>query len=66
MKMNWLDIIMIILAIAIFIGAMACLVYWIKKYQDGFGIFLALTILFCEIFPIIYFSVFDKGKNFTK
>lgn len=63
--MNWLDIIMIILAIAIFIGAIACLVYWIKEYEAGFGIFLALTILFFEIIPIIYFSVFDKGAGST-
>ena len=61
--MNWLDIIMIILAVAIFVGAIACLVYWIKGYETGFGIFLALTILFCEIVPIIYFGVFDKGAG---
>ena len=63
--MNWLDIIMIILAIAIFIGAIVALVVNIKGYGIGFGLFVALFILFIEIVPIIYFSVFDKGAGST-
>ena len=63
--MNWLDIIMIILAVAIFVGAIACLVYWIKEYEPGFGIFVALFILAFELIPLGYFLVFDKGAGST-
>ena len=65
MKMNWLDIIMIILAIAIFIGAIACLVHFIYDCEAGFGMVLAFIILFIEIVPICYFGVFDKGAGST-
>ena len=65
MKMNWLDIIMIILAIAIFIGAIACLTYYIKDYETWFGVFMAIFILAFEGVPIYYFGVFDKGAGST-
>lgn len=61
--MNWLDVIMIILAIIIFIGAIVVLVWHAKEYDLAFGIFLSLSILICAVVPALYFVVLDKGSG---
>lgn len=63
--MNWLDVIMIILAIIIFIGAIVVLVWHAKEYDLAFGIFLSLSILICAVVPALYFFVLDKGSGST-
>lgn len=63
--MNWLDVIMIILAIIIFIGAIVALVWYAKEYDLAFGIFLSLSILTCAVIPATYFIVLDKGSGST-
>lgn len=63
--MNWLDVIMIILAIIIFIGAIVVLVWHAKEYDLAFGIFLSLSILTCAVIPTTYFIVLDKGSGST-
>ncbi len=63
--MNWLDVIMIILAIIIFIGAIVVLVWHAKEYDLAFGIFLSLSILICAVVPALYFIVLDKGSGST-
>ena len=61
--MNFLDILMIILGIGIFIGAMVVLVWGAKEEQLGIGVVLALFVL--EIIPFLYFLVLDKGSGST-
>lgn len=63
--MNWLDIIMIILAIAIFIGAIATLIIGFVEDEIGAGIICAIAVLFFEIIPGIYFVVIDKNAGST-
>lgn len=55
--MNILDILMIILGIGIFIGAMVVLVWEAKEEQLGIGVVLALFVLVLEIIPFLYFLV---------
>ncbi len=63
--MNFLDILMIILGIGIFIGAIVVLVWEAKDEQLGIGVFLALSVLVSEIIPFLYFLVLDKGSGST-
>ena len=63
--MNVLDILMIILGIGIFIGAMVVLVWGAKEEQLGIGVVLALFVLVLEIIPFLYFLVIDKGSGST-
>ncbi len=63
--MNWLDIIMIILAIIIFIGAIVVLVWYAKEDDLAFGIFLSLSILIWVAITPLYFIVLDKGSGST-
>lgn len=63
--MNILDILMIILGIGIFIGAMVVLVWEAKEEQLGIGVVLALFVLVLEIIPFLYFLVLDKGSGST-
>lgn len=63
--MNWLDIIMLILAVGLFIGAVVALVVNIKDDNTSFGIFKAFVILLFEFIPMPYFVVLDKGVGST-
>ena len=63
--MNWLDIIMIILAIGIFMAAIVILIWAAKEDDLGFGIISALIIFLFEIIPLLYFIVLDKGSGST-
>lgn len=63
--MNWLDIIMIILAIGIFMAAIVILTWAAKEDDLGFGIISALIIFLFEIIPSLYFIVLDKGSGST-
>ena len=63
--MNWLDIIMIILAIGIFMVAIVILTWAAKEDDLGFGIISALIIFLFEIIPSLYFIVLDKGSGST-
>ena len=61
--MNWLDVIMIILAIIIFIGAIFVLVWFAKEDDLAYGIFLSLSILIWVAITPLYFIVLDKGSG---
>ncbi len=63
--MNWLDIIMIILAIGIFMAAIVILTWAAREDDLGFGIISALIIFLLEIIPSLYFIVLDKGSGST-
>lgn len=63
--MNWLDIIMIILAIGIFMAAIVILTWAAREDDLGFGIISALIIFLFEIIPSLYFIVLDKGSGST-
>lgn len=63
--MNWLDIIMIILAIGIFMAAIIILTWAAKEDDLEFGIISALIIFLFEIIPSLYFIVLDKGSGST-
>ena len=63
--MNWLDIIMIIFAIAIFIGAIVTIIVAAMDGEISEGIGIAIIILAFESIPIFYFGVFDKGAGTT-
>ena len=63
--MNWLDIIMIILAIGIFMAAIVILTWAAKEDDLGFGIISTLIIFLFEIIPSLYFIVLDKGSGST-
>ena len=63
--MNFLDILMIISGIGIFIGAMVALVWSAKDEELGVGVILTLFIFAFEIIPIGYFLVIDKGSGST-
>lgn len=63
--MNWLDMIMIILAIGIFMAAIVILTWAAKEDDLGFGIISALIIFLFEIIPLLYFIVLDKGSGST-
>lgn len=63
--MNWLDIIMIVLAIAIFIGAIVTLILNFVEGEIGFGIICTIIVLLWEVMPFMYFIVIDKNAGNT-
>lgn len=63
--MNWLDIVLIIIMILIFIGAICTLCYMIYDQEIGQGIVLFLLIISLEIMPIFPFVILDKGSGST-
>lgn len=63
--MNFLDIFMIILAIGIFIGAIAVLISGVKWDELFLAIGLALCVAGLEFLPILYFAALDRGSGST-
>ena len=63
--MNWLDIVLIIIIVLIFIGAICTLCYMIYDQEIGLGIVLFLSIISLEIMPIFPFVILDRGSGST-